>query len=85
MVTVPALTGVTTPLETVAMVASPLDQVTNLFEASVGATVAVRVPVAPPTVSERVVGATETALTATVTTVGVPDAVTPEALLLAVS
>jgi hypothetical protein len=63
IVAVPAAIGVTTPPATVAIFALLVDQVTFLFAASEGATVAVIVPVAPPAVNVIVVGVTVIALT----------------------
>jgi hypothetical protein len=50
IVVVPAVTGVTTPLATVATAGALEDQVRLLSVASAGATVATKVPVVPPAV-----------------------------------
>ena len=67
IVAVPAEIGVTTPpAETVATAALLELQPTPEFVALVGLSVAVKVPVAPPAVSDRLVGLTVTPVTATV-------------------
>jgi hypothetical protein len=65
MVAVPAATGVTTPPETAATAALLLAQVTPALDAVAGATVAVRLAVAPPTRRFNVVGYTLTPVTGT--------------------
>jgi len=66
MVAVPAATGVTSPAElTVATEAASLDQVTLLFEALDGASVATSVLVPPPTSRLKVVLFRDTPVTAT--------------------
>ena len=73
IVALPAPTAVTSPVaDTVATVSSDEDQVTLLFVASSGATVAVNSKAAPPTVIEPVVGDTVTPVT------GVLDAIWTE-------
>jgi hypothetical protein len=65
MVQVPAATGVTTPEAlTVAMRGLLVAQVTDLFVAEVGATVATKLRVAP-IATEEVFGATDTPVTGT--------------------
>ena len=63
MVAVPAATGVTNPFATVATLSLFELQVTALFVALLGATVAVSVSAAPPTVSVRVVLSSVTPIT----------------------
>ena len=66
MVAVPAATPVTTPAELTVAIDDALDvQVTFLFVALLGVTVAVKV-VVPPTAIDAVVGLTDTPVTATI-------------------
>jgi copper chaperone CopZ len=86
IVAVPAATGVTTPALTVATAVLLDDQVTFVFVAFEGLTVAVSVPVAPPTVNESVVGLKATPVTATacVPTVTAQVAVLPPSTVVTV-
>jgi len=70
MVAEPTATAVTTPLFTVATESSLVLHDTVLFVALLGATVAVRVPVDPPTVRLSVVGSRVTPVTSTL--LGIP-------------
>lgn len=74
IVVCPAATPVTTPLLTVAILASPVDQVTVLLVAFGGSMVAVSV-VVPFTCTLAVVGFSVIPVTATASTVTVQDAV----------
>ena len=65
MVAVPVDSGVTAPFTTVAIEVSLDDQVTFLLVALAGATVATRVPVAPPAVRSRVALSKVTPVTGT--------------------